>query len=49
MNTQQLEMKLHAMSDRISSLEHKIEMLNKKLEKKSETTPIDRNYRGFGE
>ena len=49
MNTQQLEMKLHAMSDRISSLEHKIEILNKKLEKKSETDPIDRNYRGFGE
>lgn len=47
MNTNQLEMKLHAISDRLSCIEHKVEILIEKLEKKSETVPVDRNYRGF--
>ena len=49
-----LEMRLHKQAHRLGQIENKvdnllkmIEDLNAKLSKSIETTPIDRNYRGF--
>lgn len=36
MTTQQIEMKLHAMSDRIAELEYKIKELNEKVKNQKE-------------
>jgi hypothetical protein len=49
-----MEMKLHKQADKISQIEAKvdkllemIEDLNQKLNTPVETTPVDRNYKGF--
>lgn len=53
-DTRELEMRLHKHADRLGQIENKvdnllkmIEDLNVKLNQPIETTPVDRNYRGF--